>query len=163
MLSDHSPPSNAEVKNVWSYNSTPQYAFMAWCSVKAHGQVYLYFTCVEVCWLNKRSGLDWTQYLIQALLKSCLSFRQYDSTPKLIDGLWWSVIYWERSSTLYVIVKFNTVSYRSCGTLILHEYQIELHGFCALFSTKSIKFTSVYLSIYLSIYLSVCLSIWLSS
>jgi hypothetical protein len=31
---DHSPPSNAEVKNAWSYTSTPQYAFMAWCLVK---------------------------------------------------------------------------------------------------------------------------------
>jgi hypothetical protein len=31
---DHSPPSSAEVKNVWSCTSTPQYAFMAWCSVK---------------------------------------------------------------------------------------------------------------------------------
>jgi hypothetical protein len=31
---DHSPPSSAEVKNTWSYTSTPQYAFMAWCSVK---------------------------------------------------------------------------------------------------------------------------------
>jgi hypothetical protein len=26
---DDSPPSNAEVKNVWSYISTPQYVFMA--------------------------------------------------------------------------------------------------------------------------------------
>jgi hypothetical protein len=34
--SDHSPPSSAEVKNAWSYISTPQYAFMAWCSVKKH-------------------------------------------------------------------------------------------------------------------------------
>jgi hypothetical protein len=25
---DHSPPSSAEVKNAWSYTSTPQYAFM---------------------------------------------------------------------------------------------------------------------------------------
>jgi hypothetical protein len=25
----HSPPSSAEVKNAWSYTSTPQYAFMA--------------------------------------------------------------------------------------------------------------------------------------
>jgi hypothetical protein len=25
---DHLPPSNAEVKNAWSYNSTPQYIFM---------------------------------------------------------------------------------------------------------------------------------------
>jgi hypothetical protein len=31
---DHSPPSNAEVKNAWCYASTPQYVFMAWCLVK---------------------------------------------------------------------------------------------------------------------------------
>jgi hypothetical protein len=30
---DHSTPSSAEVKNAWIYTSTPQYAFMAWCSV----------------------------------------------------------------------------------------------------------------------------------
>jgi hypothetical protein len=39
---DHSPPSNAEFKNVWNYTSTPQYAFMARCSIKAQGQLYLY-------------------------------------------------------------------------------------------------------------------------
>jgi hypothetical protein len=38
---DHSLPSSAEVKNAWSYTSSPQYAFMAWCSVKAQGQLYL--------------------------------------------------------------------------------------------------------------------------
>jgi hypothetical protein len=27
---EHSPPSSAEVKNAWSYTSTPQYAFMAY-------------------------------------------------------------------------------------------------------------------------------------
>jgi hypothetical protein len=32
--SDHSPPSSAEVKNAWSYTSTSQYVFMAWCLVK---------------------------------------------------------------------------------------------------------------------------------
>jgi hypothetical protein len=31
---DHSHPSSAEVKSAWSCNSTPQYVFMAWCSVK---------------------------------------------------------------------------------------------------------------------------------
>jgi hypothetical protein len=31
---DHSPPSSAEVKNAWSYTSTPQYVFVAWCLVK---------------------------------------------------------------------------------------------------------------------------------
>jgi hypothetical protein len=30
---DHSPPSNPEV-NLCSYNSIPQYVFMAWCLVK---------------------------------------------------------------------------------------------------------------------------------
>jgi len=28
---DHSPPSSAEVKNAWSYTSTPQYVFMVLC------------------------------------------------------------------------------------------------------------------------------------
>jgi hypothetical protein len=32
--SDHSPPSSAEVKNAWSYTSTPQRVFMVWCLVK---------------------------------------------------------------------------------------------------------------------------------
>jgi hypothetical protein len=31
---DHSSPSSAEVKNVWTYTSTPQYVFLAWCLVK---------------------------------------------------------------------------------------------------------------------------------
>jgi hypothetical protein len=40
---DHSSPSSAEVKNSWSYTSTPQYAFMAWLSVKkSQGQLWLY-------------------------------------------------------------------------------------------------------------------------
>jgi hypothetical protein len=29
----HSPPSSPRSKNEWSYTSTPQHAFMAWCSV----------------------------------------------------------------------------------------------------------------------------------
>jgi hypothetical protein len=39
---DHSLPPSIEVKNSWSYTPLPQYAFMAWCSVKAQGQIYLY-------------------------------------------------------------------------------------------------------------------------
>jgi hypothetical protein len=41
---DHSPPPTAEVKNAWNYTSAPQYAFMAWCSVKAQGQLHLHKT-----------------------------------------------------------------------------------------------------------------------
>jgi hypothetical protein len=41
---EHSPPSSAEVKNVWSYTSTPQYVFTAWCLVKHRDfTFYLYF------------------------------------------------------------------------------------------------------------------------
>jgi hypothetical protein len=32
--SHHPPPYSAEVKSAWSYNSTPQYVFMAWCLVQ---------------------------------------------------------------------------------------------------------------------------------
>jgi hypothetical protein len=39
---DHSPPSSAEVKNAWSYTSTPQYVFMAWCLVK-HRDIFTFF------------------------------------------------------------------------------------------------------------------------
>jgi hypothetical protein len=31
---DHSPPFSAEVKNTWSYTSTPPYAFAVWCLVE---------------------------------------------------------------------------------------------------------------------------------
>jgi hypothetical protein len=34
-------------QNEWSYTSTPQYAFMAWCSVKAQGQLYFTFYLSE--------------------------------------------------------------------------------------------------------------------
>jgi hypothetical protein len=37
---DHSPSSLPMSKNVWSYTSTSQYVFIAWCSVKAEGQLY---------------------------------------------------------------------------------------------------------------------------
>jgi hypothetical protein len=38
---DHSSPSNAEVKKVWSYSSTPQFVFMAWCLSKRRDNVAL--------------------------------------------------------------------------------------------------------------------------
>jgi hypothetical protein len=39
---DHSPPSVAEVNKRGAVHPLPQYVFMAWCSVKAKGQLYLY-------------------------------------------------------------------------------------------------------------------------
>jgi hypothetical protein len=36
----HSPQSSAEVKNAWSYTSTPQYVFMACCLVKPRDNLH---------------------------------------------------------------------------------------------------------------------------
>jgi hypothetical protein len=41
---DHSPPSSAQVKNVWSYTSTPQYVLMAWSFVKHRDFTLPYLT-----------------------------------------------------------------------------------------------------------------------
>jgi hypothetical protein len=39
---DHSPPSNAEVENAWSYTSTPPVCLHCVVLSSAHGQLYLY-------------------------------------------------------------------------------------------------------------------------
>jgi hypothetical protein len=57
---DHSPPSSAEVKNEWSYTSTPQYTFIAWCSVKAQRQLLplpLLFT-TKGCPTHRHTALE---------------------------------------------------------------------------------------------------------
>jgi hypothetical protein len=50
---DHSPPSSAEVNNVWSYTSTPQYVFMAWCLIKHRENfTFIYLFLSEVMTLD---------------------------------------------------------------------------------------------------------------
>jgi hypothetical protein len=48
---DHSPHLVPRSKNAWSYTSTPQYVFMAWCSVKHF--TLLYFTFTKTDWTSK--------------------------------------------------------------------------------------------------------------
>jgi hypothetical protein len=43
---DHSPPSSAEIKNAWSYTSTPPYVFIVWCLIK-HGCVFTAWNLVK--------------------------------------------------------------------------------------------------------------------
>jgi hypothetical protein len=47
---DHSPPSSAEVKNSWSYTSTPQYVFMEWCLVKHMDNFTLPYLTILSLW-----------------------------------------------------------------------------------------------------------------
>jgi hypothetical protein len=44
---DHSPPSSADVKNAWSYTSTPQYVFMSWYLVKHKDNFTLHYSRVQ--------------------------------------------------------------------------------------------------------------------
>jgi hypothetical protein len=55
---DYSTPSSAEIKNAWSYTSTPQYVFMAWCLVK-HGDnfTFTYTVLILPSHLVNRSDL----------------------------------------------------------------------------------------------------------
>jgi hypothetical protein len=64
---DHSLPSNAGVKNAWSYTSTPSYAFMAWCLVKAQRQI-LPFTFYI---LITRTGKAIAEGDVRSLLLKC--------------------------------------------------------------------------------------------
>jgi hypothetical protein len=57
---DHSSPSSAEVKNAWSYTSTPQYVFMAWCLVKHRGN-FTFTLTFTVCLIN--SSLSYLYYV----------------------------------------------------------------------------------------------------
>jgi hypothetical protein len=43
---DHSPPSSAEVKNEWSYTSTPQHSFMTWCLFKHRNNFIFMLLCI---------------------------------------------------------------------------------------------------------------------
>jgi hypothetical protein len=45
---DHSPQSSAEVKNTWSYISTPPYVFMAWCLVKHRDNFTFAFLTLQI-------------------------------------------------------------------------------------------------------------------
>jgi hypothetical protein len=66
-------PSSAEVKNVWSHTSTPPYVFMAWCSVKTQGQLYVYLTLQ----LQQRSSQlnRWHVYKKDECLCKCFNLR----------------------------------------------------------------------------------------
>jgi hypothetical protein len=39
---DNSPPSSVEIKNTWSYTSTPPYVFMAWCLIQHRIRLHIY-------------------------------------------------------------------------------------------------------------------------
>jgi len=69
---DHSHPSRVEVKNAWSYTSSPQYVFMVWYLVK-HRRFIIVLTRVPTpimepegsCRIHKSAPIPWP----------CVTFR----------------------------------------------------------------------------------------
>jgi hypothetical protein len=58
---DHSAPSGAEVKNAWSYTSTPQYVFMAGCLVKHRNNFIFYLTFTLYVGIAVKASLSGTR------------------------------------------------------------------------------------------------------
>jgi hypothetical protein len=80
---DHSPPSSAEVKNAWSYTSTPQYAFMAWCLVK------------------HRDNFTFTFYTYENDVRNLQILFNFLKVTKAWRGIYWSLT----ETRLYIHVK----------------------------------------------------------
>jgi hypothetical protein len=91
---DHSPPSSSEVKNAWNYTSTLQYAFMAWCSVKAQGQLYLHIKVANKFFDNAANF----RYMVQVVTKQ--NYIHDETTSKLIS---WNTCYHSVEKFLYLV------------------------------------------------------------
>jgi len=72
---DHSTPSSTEVKDEWSYISTPQYVFMVWCLIKLRDNFTFYLTgyylsfALAFCMaaLGTWGRMQWSRVLIEKL------------------------------------------------------------------------------------------------
>jgi len=53
---DHSPPSSADIKDAWSYTSTPQYLYMTWCLVKQRDNFALLHWCIYLYIVKQHSS-----------------------------------------------------------------------------------------------------------
>jgi hypothetical protein len=63
---DHSPSSSAgDQRMSGSIPPLPQYAFTAWCSVKAQGQLYLYISHISDSWISLADDSFWTGFIIR--------------------------------------------------------------------------------------------------
>jgi hypothetical protein len=74
---DHSPPSSAEIKNAWSYTSTPQYVFMAWYLVKQRD--FNFYPYQSLTWGPFEKFVDSPYYSESQLCRSAVtvSFSKY--------------------------------------------------------------------------------------
>jgi hypothetical protein len=106
-------------KNVWSYTATPKYTFMAWCSVKARGQLQLFYLLDKI----------YFTYADKATIKNCKAKGKVPSGPK-------HHVYQETLHTFYF---YSHALYTAEEGAPINNYNH--HTFCmdALFITVYIK------------------------
>jgi hypothetical protein len=76
---DHSPPSSAVVNNAWSYTSTPQYVFMAWCLDKPRDNfIFQNYCSPKLRYIPTKLNLKINQSIISlSLILGCNTERKF--------------------------------------------------------------------------------------
>jgi hypothetical protein len=83
---DHLPPSSAEVKNVWSYTSTPQYVFMVWCSVKHRDKFTFYIFTFIIILLTVDAEFYWLTYNRDSSVRIAATFTGWTTGVRFPAG-----------------------------------------------------------------------------
>jgi hypothetical protein len=78
----------AEVKNAWSFNPTPQYALMAWCSIQGQGQLYTFYLFIRMPLMQRVTILAATDQIV--VFKPCVLWMitHFTSTHKHGYNTW---------------------------------------------------------------------------
>jgi hypothetical protein len=58
---DHSPKSNADVNNPWSYTSTPPYVFTPWYLIK-HSDNFTFYVVIDSAHSPEEEVIEWYPY-----------------------------------------------------------------------------------------------------
>jgi hypothetical protein len=91
---DHSPPSNAEVKNPWNYTSIPPYVYMAWYLIK-HKENFTFITFTEIrvsTWKTSRCALSVRPSMWQGKIGAVLTTRSYLSNNRKRRFISWFLL-----------------------------------------------------------------------
>jgi hypothetical protein len=110
-------------KNEWNYTSTPEYAFMTWCLVKAQGQFYLYLywphliTRLYSCRFSKQKLLYFIFYHLANTSNCMCILRYFDSLIYLqCKTRGWTTTTCQLSAAVYSVFEVPSMS----GDRLLH-------------------------------------------